>query len=67
MYRIKKLYRGNVELEYNGRKHWLTDANSVLELTDEEYESIPPHKKYLEENNFIYVIRIPNLKKDKKK
>lgn len=68
-YRITKSYQGNIEFEYADKNVLLTNKFPTIDLTIEEYESIPEHKKYLFLNGFLLVSHIEDKKvetKDKK-
>lgn len=68
-YRITKSYQGNIEFEYGNKNILLTDKNPTIDLTIEEYESVPEHKKYLFLNGFLVLNHIEDKKlevKDKK-
>jgi len=69
-YRITKSYRGNIELEFGDKNTLLTDKKPCIDLTLQEYEGIPEHKKYLFTNGFLTIEFINDkkveVKEDKK-
>ncbi len=53
--KITKNYNGSIEFIYGEKVEILTDKKPSIEITEEEYESIPEHKQYLINNNFVIV------------
>ena len=54
-YKITKFYNGSIEFIYGDKSVILTDKNPTIELTEQEFKSIPKHKQYLILNKFVVV------------
>lgn len=54
-YRVTKLYSGNIEFVYGDNTIMLTELNPSIVLNRDEYRSIPKHKQYLIDNQFVVV------------
>lgn len=66
-YKVTKLYSGNIEFVYGNKNVMLTELNPSIVLTREEYRSIPQHKQYLIDNQFVVVEFVEEeIKEDKK-
>ncbi|MGL5328306.1 MAG: hypothetical protein ACRDD7_03485 [Peptostreptococcaceae bacterium] len=57
-YEITKLYNGDLEFVYGKKSVMLTNANSKITITDDEYMEIPDSKRYLFVNGFVAATQI---------